>query len=718
MSKRTFSDQWHRIAAMRVGLRSGVVARLHHYSGEAWYVLHQPAHAGNFRLTPESYRFVSRLGPERTIDEIWRQAVLDTPEEAPGQEETYDLITALYRNNLLFIEGGVDEAKLIERYQRKKKKPIATRVSEMLFMRIPVWDPEPWLKRHRMFFTALWGWPLWILACLIFIWAVLEFVLAGPRVWTQAQDILQLGNLLPLYAAIFVNHLLHEMAHAIACKHFGGQVRTMGVMLLLFTPLPYVDLSSSWTFRDRLQRAWVSSAGMATDLIVGAVATITWAYSPPGMVNELAYNLMFSTAVYTFIFNINPLMRFDGYYVLSDLLGIPNLHELAKREFNRWWRSAVLGRPEDPQDAHSSGKRKWGLSLFYVGSNVYRWSVMLGIVLFVADQYWGLGLLVGAALVYSTFFMPLKQLGRPLRSPLFIHQQKRKLRASVLVILLLLAAFVWLPLPESRVLRGVVEARHNTPLFAASSAVVARVHVPTGQWVASGQLLVELENPELHQELAAVQAQFAQVLTQERKAITEASIDLRPIQERLRSLIQAREHLQAQIHALRITAPHEGLWTSPEIHYLSGTWVGRGKELGRVIDERSHVFLGVVKQEVALDWDALRADAATVRIEGERAVERKVEQLSFVPHSQKDLPSAALTPLAGGDLAVSSKDQTGRKALEQFFLLRAALLADAQSDAVTHNSRSGWLRVEMPARPLAPRVFQLLQQYFQRRYQV
>jgi putative peptide zinc metalloprotease protein len=100
-------------------------------------------------------------------------------------------------------------------------------------------------------------------------------------------------------------------------------------MLLLFTPLPYVDLSSSWTFRDRFKRAWVGSAGMVTDFFVGAVATIVWAYSPPGLVNELAYNLMFSTAIYTLLFNINPLMRFDGYYVFADLIGIPNLHEAA-----------------------------------------------------------------------------------------------------------------------------------------------------------------------------------------------------------------------------------------------------------------------------------------------------------------------------------------------------------------------------------------------------
>ena len=247
--------------------------------------MHDPAHAGNFRLTPASYEFVASLTPKYTVDEIWRQAVLSDAQVAPGQEEVHELLTALHKNNLLFVEGGVDEGKLIERQRRKKKKPWAASLSELLFMRIPLWDPEPLLKRHQSVFAALWHWPLAVLAVGIMAWALLEFMLAGPRVWTQANDILQLSNLIPLYLAIFVSHFFHEMAHAVACKHFGGSVRTMGVMLLLFTPLPYVDLSSSWTFRNTYHRAWVGAAGMATDLFVGAVATIIWAYSPPGLVN-------------------------------------------------------------------------------------------------------------------------------------------------------------------------------------------------------------------------------------------------------------------------------------------------------------------------------------------------------------------------------------------------------------------------------------------------
>jgi putative peptide zinc metalloprotease protein len=482
--------------------------------------------------------------------------------------------------------------------------------------------------------------------------------------------------------------------------------------------LPYVDLSSSWTFRDRFKRAWVSSAGMATDLFVGAMSTIVWAYSPPGMLNELAYNLMFSTAVYTFLFNINPLMRFDGYYVLSDLVGIPNLHEAAKQQFKRWWGQTVLGQFPDSLEEPVSARRQFGLLLFYLTSNLYRWAVMLGIVLFVADQYWGMGLVVGVALIYSTFLLPMKTLWQPLRNPLFVDQHKRKIRITTSALMLLLVAFLWLPLPDSRALRGVVEASQNTALFAQSGARVLKVHVTNGQWVGAGQLLVELENPELIEELHAVAAQLVQTQAQERKAIFEGSVDLGPLQDKLSTLLQAQAHFQHQSQALRIVAPHEGFWASQDIQYLAGSWVARGKEIGRVIDERQHVFLGVVRQEVALNLDVLNARDAQVRIEGERALKHQVSHLTVMPHSQKNLPSAALTPLAGGELAVSAKDQSGRQALEHFFLLRATLTDDPLASSAYRNSRSGWIRLKMPARPLAPRALESVQQFFQRRYQV
>lgn len=717
--RRTFSDNWYRVADLRLGLRPGVSIRLHHYRGEPWYVLRERAHAGYFRVSPLTYRFLSRISVDATLDEIWRAAVSAAPEDTPGQEEVFELVVALYGANLVYVEGGVDETKILERFSRKKKKPLTARLSELLFLRIPLWDPDRWLDRRRGAIAALSSAPALLLALVLVLWATVEFILAGASAWNRAEHILQPSNLALLYLAVFFSHLLHELAHAAVCKHFGGEVRTMGVMLLMLTPLPYVDVSASWAFRDRYQRALVDSAGMLMDLLVGAVATIIWAYTPPGTANELAYNLMFSTAIYTFLFNINPLMRFDGYYILSDLIQIPNLHEQSKRMFQRWWRMRVLGVPEGDEDG-ASLRRQAALAAFFLGSGAYRLMVMFGIVLFVADQYFGIGLAVALALTLTSFVQPLQQLLAPLRNPLFRYQQKRLLQRAGVAALALLAFALAVPLPDSRVLDGVVEARRNTPLFSESGGIVRRVAVVHGQRVQAGELLLELENPELAAELAGIEAQLVQAEAQEAKALAEGGIDLAPVRERLRALDALKASVVRQTAALSMHAPHAGVWVDAETAYRSTSWVGRGAELGRVVDDASHVFLGVIRQEAASALFDLRTEGTRVRIEGERDVQHKAARVSLVPHSQKTLPSAALSAVAGGEVAVAAADPSGKQAAEPFFLLRAELQADTLrgiADPVRHG-RAGWIRIRLPPRPLATQGWRAANQYFQRRYKL
>jgi putative peptide zinc metalloprotease protein len=718
---RTFSDQWYRISGLRLALRPGLSVRLHHYRGEPWYVLRDRAHNGFFRANPATYRFLNRLDVASTLDEIWRTAVNEAPQETPGQEEVFELVAALYKANLVHVEGGVDEARIVERFEAKQRKPFAARLSELLFMRIPLCDPDPWLTRRQGFIDRLISWPVALLALALVAWAGIELALAGPRAWTQAQDILQFDNLLLLYAATLVSHLLHEFGHASACKRFGGEVRQLGMMLLMFTPLPYVDLSASWSMRNRWQRVLVGGAGMVVDLVVGAVATLVWAWSPPGVVNELAFNLMFTTVIYTVVFNINPLMRFDGYYMLADWLEIPNLHQQAQQQFQRWWRVHVLRSP-GPEGSPMSDRRRHGLVAFFLVSNAYRLMVMGGIVLFVADQYLGVGLLVAAALLVTNFLMPLQRLLRPLSQPLFRFQHQRLLRWAGGALVLLLAALLLVPVPDSRVLDGVVEASHNSRIHTDSGGIVQRVAATPGQWVEVGTLLVELSNPELESELLAVQAQRRQAEAQEARALSEGGVDLDPVRERLRTLDGLRRELMRQRDALLVKAPHAGIWVAPETAHRSGSWVARGAELGTVVDEREHVFKGVLRQEAALALTALEPGTARVRIEGERARLRDVTRLTLLPHSQSTLPSAALTPLAGGTVPVLRSDNNMTHAAESFFLLRAELAPEAPaadgSGAALRHGRSSWIRIELPASPLAAQGWTWLRQYVQRRYAV
>ena len=716
MAKQTFYDQWHRIAELRIGLRPSVQVRQQRYREDVYYVYNEVIHAGFFRARPETHELVQRIRPNQTLHEVWRTFVDISPKTAPGQKDFFDLIAALYRANMVYVEGGVSEERLLERALQKKRKPLAARISELLFMRVPLLDPEPMLKRLLPLINGIYSLPAILVVLGTCLWAGYEFLLSSDRAFAQSQNILQMGNLIPLYLAMFSTHLLHEFSHAALCKYYGGHVRTTGLMLLMFTPLPYADVSASWALRNKWHRAAVGAAGMYSDVFVCAIATIVWAYSPPGPLNEVASNLMFVTAVYTVVFNANPLMRFDGYYILSDISGIPNLHETAKKQVTELFRTKVLA--EARTQLHSvSTRRKSFLAAFFFTSNLYRILIMVGIVKFIADQYFGLGLVVGAALLYTTFIAPVAKFLEPVGDPRFMAKHRKKVltTGSVFLALVLFVAFV--PLPFSRVLDGVVEDREKTRVFLPLNGILDRVYPKNGDHVAQGAVVIRLRNPELELELQGLQAKISGVEARMNQSLTEGGQTYAAIEQELQTMLTTRDHLESELRKLLVYAPHEGTWVAQELRAYTGQWLSRGAEVGAISKSQDYQFRAILEQQGASEIAAMRADEATVKVEGLRAQTLDIPQLSVIPFSQKELPSAAVSPLAGGAVAMDLQSRDTPQAAERFFLI----VADLSSGSVADNlldGRRGWMRVVLPPRSLGMRAYDGLRQFFQKRYKL
>jgi putative peptide zinc metalloprotease protein len=721
---RTFSENWHRVSALRVALRPTVRVRLHQGRGSPWYVLHERIKNGFFRVPPAGWAFIARLRPEASVDEVWREAIEAAPTETPGQEEVFQLLVALSAGNMLYVEGAADERKLLERAEARARKPISARISELLFMRIPLLDPEPMLRRLEPLIRVLFSPPAAVLALLFLGWGFAEFLLHSARAVEQTRGILQPQNLPLLFIAVFMAKALHEFGHAAMSRRFGAEVRTTGVMLLMFTPLPYVDVTASWGLRSRWQRAAIGAGGMLMDLLVAAAATLVWVRSPAGELSALCHNLMFTTAAYTLLFNLNPLMRFDGYYILSDLVGVPNLYEQARGAAGRRFRALVLRQARDEKDAEHAPGTEWALAAFFIASNGYRLMVMGGIVLFIADAYFGLGLVVAAALAFTSFLRPLgQQLGR-LRDPFFRARHGRPLRRGVAAAVVLVLALLLVPLPDNRVLNGVAEAVAQAPLFTDVAGIIQQVHVRSGSWVEPGTALVTMANPELEAELAGVAAQVARAQLQASKALEGGAVDLAPLRERLRTLAVMQATLEGQLARLAVVAGQAGVWVAPDIATKRGSWVGRGVELGRLVDDRAHLFRGVIRQDAGAILSGAQRDRLEVRLEGERGHSLHVSRMSLVPYSSTQLPSAALSPAAGGEIAVEASDPSGRRSVEPYFLLEARIEdPDWQGGAPggeqgVRTGRSGWIRIPLPWRPAAAQAWTGLRQFFQRRYRV
>jgi len=713
---RTFSESWHRVAGLRVSLRPTVTVRKQLFRGETWYILSDPFNNQFFRLRPEAHDFVIRLGPLRTVEDVWLDCLKRSPDEAPGQEDVIQLLTQLYFANLLYFEVPADSAKLFERYNKRRQREIKSKLLSIMFVRIPLIDPDGFLRRLMPLFKLIIS-PVGLIVWLVVVAAAGKLVVDRfDQLADQVQGILAPDNLFLLYIGLVIIKTLHEFGHAVICRRFGGEVHTMGVMLLVFTPLPYMDATSSWSFRGRWRRALVGGAGMIVEVFVAALATFVWAYTGPGTVHSLAYNMMFIASVSTVLFNANPLLRFDGYYILSDLLDIPNLHTRAKGHLRHLVERYLFGYKDSHSPTESFKEAGW-LTIFGILAGIYRVVVFTGIILFVADKFLLAGMLMALICVVSWGVMPVfKLIKYLLSSPRLSRTRWRAVAVCACFLASLTALLAVVPFPNRFRAPGVLEAVHHAQIVNDAPGYLKTVRIASGRPVQAGTALIELTDRELDLEIVAVEAQHEESEAMHRKAMRQAKADLAPIRKRLETIEATLQDLKKQKSDLITRARQGGIWVAPEIKDMAGAWLARGTVIGTIVDPAAFRFSAVVSQDEAAQLFGGRIQKAEVRLYGQAGQNLATANLLFIPFQQEKLPSAALGWRGGGEVPVAVSDETGLQAAEPFFQIYATLKSTTQA-ALLHG-RAGKLRFTLDAKPLLLQWGHKLRQLLQKRYRI
>lgn len=716
-SEKTFSESWHRIAGQRISLRPTVKVRKQLFRGEQWYVLQDSFNNQFFRLRPEAHDFVTRLRPDRTVGQVWEECLERNPDGAPGQEEVIQLLARLYFANLLYYEMPADSAKLFDRYKRRKRREIQSKLLSIMFIRLPLLDPENILRRFmpgiKLLVNPL-GAILWLLVVAMAGKLVVDRFDAATE---QVQGILAPGNLVLLYVGLVLIKTLHEFGHALVCKRFGGEVHTMGVMLLVFTPLPYMDATSSWSFRSRWHRALVGAAGMLVEVFAAALAAFVWAYTGPGVIHSLAYNMMFIASVSTVLFNGNPLLRFDGYYILSDLLDIPNLSTRAVQHLRHIAERYLFGYKESYSPAQTLKEASW-LSVFGVMSGIYRVVVFTGIILFVADQFLLAGVVMALICVISWGVVPLFRFINYLASSQRLARTRpRALGISLGGAALVLFFLAICPFPNRFRAPGVLEAVYYVRVVNDAPGYVQAVLVPSGTEVRPGTPLMELADRELDLEIEAAIAQREEALALQRRAMYVEPADLEPIRKRLETIQEKLKDLEQQRAALVVRAREKGTWIAPRSTEMVGTWIPRGSFVGEIVNHADLFrFSAVVSQDEASNLFVGQIKKAEVRLFGQGGANLEVRDYEIIPFEHERLPSAAVGWRGGGEVPVSLKDETGLKAAEPFFQIYANL-KPLPGVAFVHG-RSGKLRFSLRPEPLLKQWTRKFRQLLQKRYQI
>lgn len=711
----TFSESWYRVANQRIALRPGIVTRRQNFRGERWIVLENPFSNQFFRLRPEAFEFVARLRSDRTVEQAWEECLERYPDHAPGQEAVIHLLSQLYFSNLLQYDTAMDAAQLFERYKKRRQREVGSQFLNIMFMRFPLIDPDRFLVKTLPVVGKLIS-PIGALIWAIVVGFGLKMVFdnwEGLR--DESQAVLSPSNLPLLYLALIFVKTIHEFGHAYFCRKWGGEVHIMGVMLMIFTPVPYVDASSSWGFRSHAKRALVGSAGMSVELFVAAIAAFIWARSGPGVVHAIAYNIMFVASVSTLVFNLNPLLRFDGYYILSDLVQVPNLHQQAMAQLKHLCERYLFGLKKSKSPAVTNGG-KWGLTTFGISSGIYRVIVFTGILLAVADRFLIIGIVMAIVCLISWVTVPIVKLCKYLSSSPKLERVRWRATGVTVGILAGILVLLWVvPFPSHFRASGVVRATERTELVSEAAGTVTEMLTAPGSRVEKDQPLLRMVNPELAFEVAQAKARASETDARLRKAMKEESADLKPLMETKAAIDERIAKLEDDMSKLTVRARHAGVWIAPGIEDYLGRWLTRGANLGLLVNPGSFEFVATVLQE---DADALFTKIrphAEVRLKQNAGSVIDVKDWRVIPGEQRMLPSPALGWRAGGDVPVEVDDERGNKTVEPFFKVVSTLPAAA---IPLFDGSSGKIRFDLENEPLLTRWLRRLWQLLQKRYKM
>ncbi len=716
MEEKTFHESWYRIANQRICLRPSVRVQRQMFRGSKWYVLRDPFSNQFYRLRPRTYQFVSRLNASRTLEEVWKEDMSRDPENAPGQGDIIELLAQLYHANLLHYNLAANSVKLFERYKKKKQRIIKANLMNIMFFRIPLFDPDEFLKRLMPFIRFLlnpYGAAAWVLMLLLGLKVAIDNF---AQLQVQSQGILSPSNLFLLYVGLVIIKTIHEFGHAFVVRRFDGEVHTMGVMFLIFNPLPYMDASAAWSFRNKWKRVLVGSAGMIFELFVAACAIIIWAFTGPGIIHSLAYNMVFIASVSTILFNINPLLRFDGYYILSDLLDMPNLHQQASQHLKYLVEHYAFGL-KNLETPATNKREAYILTTFGILSGIYRIFVFSAILLFVADRFLLAGIIMALICAVAWVITPIVKLIQYLAaSPRLYRKRVRAVTVCASTFAVIFGFLYYCPFPYNFKAPGVLKSVDYMVAVNKTSGKVIQIITPSGTQVQPGDPLLKMENPELGLKIRENQAGLDEARALHKKAMQEQQADLKPLASRIEFFNKRLKRLYYEQDQLVLRSDIQGIWISPNVKDFVGMWIPRGTPVGQLVNENNYYFDSVVAQADVSQLFSHGIRGTQVKLHGQANISIPVKEYTSIPMEQTRLPSAALGWSGGGEIAIDTTDNQGVKTAEPFYQVRATI--DTDTNASLFHGRSGKIRFKLAAKPLLWQGWRKLRQLIQRRYQV
>jgi putative peptide zinc metalloprotease protein len=721
------------VVQARLALRGDLVFTPQSSLGDPHYLVEDPIHSRFYRIGLREYAFLSLLDGTKTVTDAVRVARDRLGGEAINEQEAVTICRWLVGSELVQIASH---------HARQSRPATAVPAStpirpatqadvasqapawsrwNLLYLRIPLVHPDG-------IFDAALPWLRWVHSRpAIAVWAVTILAAAWQLAtrWTHftaaTEGMLAPSNWLWLTACWVLLKLVHEFAHGLACKHYGGSVREAGVMLMFFAPVAYVDVTTSWRFRSKWQRIHIAAAGMIAELFIAALATMVWSITDPGPLNLLAFNAVVMASVTTVLFNANPLMKFDGYYILSDLLEIPNLATMGLQSVNGWFRRHFLGLPAAPFTPAAS--QQTVIRIYGWLSLVWRVVSIAGILVASTVMFRGAGVVVSTVAAAMWLGVPAIRFARFVWNGSKTEQPNRLrfVTTAGLATGFVAALFAFVPWPTATRAPAIVEYSPLAIVRSASAGFVREIRIGAGEVVQSGDVLAILENAELELELADLDLAIQQ--SQLKARVNEKNQHVAAYQaemEHSESLAKKRHEKLAQVEGLTVRAPIGGRVLDRNVDALVGRYFGAGSELVSIgIEDQKDVQVAIPQDHLDIFAANVRGPV-TIRLHGGHAIGAVLEKVS--PRASLTPPHPSLCVPAGGPLpvrqvAAGSADARGSE--EQYELLEPGFrgvvaLYGPQASAIRAGQR-GVVTARAPGDSIGRHLYGCIERWVQKR---
>lgn len=654
------------------------------YEGKTCHVVKDPVSMKYYRFNEQEYFVVDFFDGTHTLEDTQKEFERRFRPHRLTLEDLEAFAQQLLQAGLVQHETPQTGKELYQKRRKQQRMQKIATWTNILYIKLPVFDPDKILTAMLRYTRWIFTWWFFAFSILLMLSAIGLVVTHFRTFWDRLpsyHEFFRWNTLLYLWVSLGVVKVIHEFGHGLSCKAFGGECHEMGALFLCLSPCLYCNVSDSWTIPNKWKRIAISFAGIYVELVIAAIATWVWWYTPGRpVVNNIALCIMVLCSVSTVVFNANPLMRFDGYYMMADWLEIPNLRDRSNRLLKNLWCETALGIEVQPEPYIEP----WRQFLFYayaVVSYIYRWVVTFSIIYFLANwlKPYNLAALSGLLAAFalgSMFIWPAYRSFKTYSKRGRLPDMKRgRVTITSLVIATLIGLFLFLPLPISRIRQvGLVqidrEALSKGKVTIPESAILESLHVQNGERVYNGKLLAQFRSPKLAEELADAEQKRSVFMVEADSANRKLLRTMDPDEQK--GIEGERAHynkmvatqseriatLQAQINALQaVRAPCDGVvMDAPVKEEVGKLWEKENPRPFCMIGDtrKMQVIVPVSPDDYHLlqrDMEGVEGLPVTIRIPGRGAKYAYGKVLRLPETDAREVP-VQLTHRGGGSLAV------------------------------------------------------------------